>query len=670
MLENDPIDTREHDDGMDPDLSPTEDLVYDEGDWNEDSLVGGLIDEDMVREIAAQLARATAGDRSEVVSRQEDDGGEAWAEEIDEEEGADHYDDSDRAAEWDEDDEEDDENSSFTRKDLDGSLKNILGDDGSEDWEEGLDFSGSPLDAGSDRRVLERYGPPTAGLGLVILASTLAIAYTVGMIVQEGAVYFLSPVVLTVALTVLLGSFTYFLCRIWFKQSWEQRSHVIDTAAAVIFDLELKPLFGPDGLKKLVDESTTELYSRVRSELDEREEKLRTDTQRDVQKMRIFFESLLEKHVMRTREDLREKSAEVERLRLQQQDGEKIDAELTDLRSDNERLKDQPEELEMELDQVDKDRRLKEDELEDFRLQLEVGKKELEAGAEAGEQRRLESESEKEELRNEVAALQEEIDSGGDESKRLIGEIENLVHAAKETSQQNSNLFDKVSGQFRRNLQLASKLVTQFGRREAKSEFGSDSSVTSEICGHLASLERLITQVTDLGKLQSSTWRTVYTEVKIKDLLDETVEKVRAEADRTGVKLSVKAPKELPTIRTDRRMVSRALHEVIANAVIYTKHGGRVNVRATLEEGDSETDVLCIAVQDSGRGITHAELKNIFEPFERGMHPRVSLSGAGAGLGLALAKGYTEKLGGEIEVESKHGKGSTFTIKVPVEEVG
>ncbi len=94
-----------------------------------------------------------------------------------------------------------------------------------------------------------------------------------------------------------------------------------------------------------------------------------------------------------------------------------------------------------------------------------------------------------------------------------------------------------------------------------------------------------------------------------------------------------------------------------------------MTVRALLDGDGAGSDILHLTVQDNGQGMTNAERESIFEPFERGAHPRLSLSGAGAGLGLALAKGYTVKLGGTIEVESKHGKGSTFTIKLPVDVV-
>jgi two-component system sensor histidine kinase SenX3 len=252
----------------------------------------------------------------------------------------------------------------------------------------------------------------------------------------------------------------------------------------------------------------------------------------------------------------------------------------------------------------------------------------------------------------------------------LTEEMEELIGGADNAGRAGLGLFDKVSGQLQRNLQLASRLAEQLGSGGGAGGVNdSESSVTTEIRGHLENLERLISQIVDLGKLQSSSSHTVGSEVKIKDLLNECVERVRPAAEQSGIKVAVRTSNDLPSVSTDRRLISRAVDELLANAVVYTNPGGRVTVRARLDEETADCDLLCLSVQDNGQGMTKAELDNVFEPFERGSHPRLSLSGAGAGLGLALAKGCARKLGGDIEVESKHGKGSTFTIKVPVELV-
>ncbi len=668
MRDNDTAETtREAEELQDELESPTENLDYvKDVDWEQEATLSGMIDEEMVKDIASQLAQATVEVTVDATGQESspDHDDEYWSDEDDfegESEGAEAADTQDHENDGDQ----------YDQDVLDDIIEDIL-DDGS--WEGEPDaaaFAESPLAASQDLRVLDRYGPPTAGVGLVVLGMTVGIAFAIGTIVQNQVFYFLSPVALTVALTLLLGSFAYLLCRSWFKQAWEHRNHVLDAAAATVLEIKSKPAECSDETRRIFDESLEELYSRLRSEIDERSEKLREDTHRDVQKTRIFFETLLEKHVQRINDDLHQKTSEVEKLQLQRQDGEKTGAEVTRLIKENERLKTQFEDLELELEHVDKDRRLKEEEVEELRRDHLAESDGRNREIEEKEQAHRESSSENERLKSKLADLEADLKARGEDCKRMTSEIEELVQGADRASQDGIELFGKVSGQLTRNLQLASRLAAQLGGGgNSNRTADSDSSLTTEISGHLENLERLISQIVDLGKLQSSSGKTTArSEVKIKDLLHDCVDRVRASADQSGIKVSIQAAKDLPKVSMDRGSVARAVDELVANAVIYTNPGGRVTVRALLDADEAGSDILRLTVQDNGQGMTKGELESIFEPFARGEHPRLSLSGAGAGLGLALAKGYAEKLGGSIAVESKHGKGSTFTIKVPVDVV-
>lgn len=683
MREHDTAETTREAQEVDPELeSPTEDLVYDDVDWDQEAMISDLIDEDMVKEFASRLAQTSVGGSSPGAEQGAEDASPDEAEaELDDEVDdrpddttAEHVEHASEEAAGETGDVEDDidyedEGDVADRGALDDIIEDIL-DEGAQGGEAvAAAFAESPLAAGQDLRALDRYGPPTAGVGLVVLAITLAVAYAAGMVVQQQAAYFLSPVQMTVVLVILLGSFTYFVCRGWFKQAWEQRSHALDAAAATVLELESRARSGADDSGQLFREAMDELYSRLRSEMDESAGKLRQDTHRDVQKLRIFFESLLEKHVKRLNDELRQKTSEVEELRLQQQEGEKEDSEVVRLTRENQSLKAKFEDLEVELEQVDKDRRLKETELEQLHLQLQAGQDASSAGAADEERAPPEDPSENERLRGELARLEADLAAKGEECRRLSGELEDLVRGAKVTSQGSLQLFDKVSDQLVRNLELAFELAGQLSDEEGASEAtDSDSSLTIDISGHLERLQRLVAQIVDLARLHDG--EAARSEIKVKDLLQERLERVRPTADQSEIKLSVRVPKDLPEVTTDKRLVERAIDELVANAVVYTNPGGRLTLRARLEREETGADCLCLSVQDNGEGMSKSEATAVLEPFERGKHPRPSLFGAGAGLGLALAKGCAEELGGEIEVESKQGKGSTFTVKVPVEVGG
>jgi signal transduction histidine kinase len=101
------------------------------------------------------------------------------------------------------------------------------------------------------------------------------------------------------------------------------------------------------------------------------------------------------------------------------------------------------------------------------------------------------------------------------------------------------------------------------------------------------------------------------------------------------------------------------LLNLLTNAIKYNVHAG--SIRVSLQRSDDE---LLLAVKDSGRGIPPESLPHIFNRFYR--VPDMEVSTTGTGLGLVIAKRIAENHQGAIEVESEHGKGSTFTLRLPI----
>jgi two-component system phosphate regulon sensor histidine kinase PhoR len=99
---------------------------------------------------------------------------------------------------------------------------------------------------------------------------------------------------------------------------------------------------------------------------------------------------------------------------------------------------------------------------------------------------------------------------------------------------------------------------------------------------------------------------------------------------------------------------------LVHNAIKFTPAGGAIKIKAFA--GDNS---LKLSVEDTGAGIDPADLSRIFERFYKVDRSRV---GAGTGLGLAIAKHTVEAHGGQIEVESRPGVGSTFTFSIPISE--
>jgi two-component system, OmpR family, sensor kinase len=133
-------------------------------------------------------------------------------------------------------------------------------------------------------------------------------------------------------------------------------------------------------------------------------------------------------------------------------------------------------------------------------------------------------------------------------------------------------------------------------------------------------------------------------------------------ADAAGVALQFAAPENSIDVEGDPKRLTQLLVNLLDNAIKYTPSGG--SARLALSEVDS---FAVIEVTDTGRGIPASALPNIFERFYRQTDPRDSRV-TGFGLGLAISKWIVDAHGGSIQVESKEGKGSRFTVKLPLQK--
>jgi signal transduction histidine kinase len=135
---------------------------------------------------------------------------------------------------------------------------------------------------------------------------------------------------------------------------------------------------------------------------------------------------------------------------------------------------------------------------------------------------------------------------------------------------------------------------------------------------------------------------------------------VRERAQSHGIKLALEVAPELDTVVADERKLKQVVVNLLANAVKFTPDGGTVSVRAARENGE-----VRLSVHDTGIGIAAADHQRIFEEFQQASH-QGERSREGTGLGLSLSKRMVELHGGTISVESAPGKGSTFTVALPL----
>jgi K+-sensing histidine kinase KdpD len=176
-------------------------------------------------------------------------------------------------------------------------------------------------------------------------------------------------------------------------------------------------------------------------------------------------------------------------------------------------------------------------------------------------------------------------------------------------------------------------------------------------------LNDMTTDFLELARLESGRVRFAREKVLLRELVQECVEIIQPQADAERVKLKMNLPPEESTVRGDRNRLKQLLLNLLTNAIKYNFAEGEVHV--SLSQKDQ---VAQLAVSDTGAGIPPESLPHVFERFYR--VPAKEGSTLGTGLGLAIAKRIAENHRGSIEVKSKPGEGSMFTVLLPTQSHG
>ena len=258
----------------------------------------------------------------------------------------------------------------------------------------------------------------------------------------------------------------------------------------------------------------------------------------------------------------------------------------------------------------------------------------------------------------------------------LINIVEDLNEKAGELEQANSRLqeLDQLKSMF-----IAS--MSHELRTPLNSVIGFSSVLLNEWVGpinaeqkeNLAIILRsgkhllsLINDVIDVSKIEAGKIESTPEEFDLHDLVSEAVSLVKKELGEKGLNLRVAATHQ--RMRTDRRRLLQCVLNLLSNAVKFTEQGS-VNVETRIVQRPGETPesgFVEISVTDTGIGIREEDIGKMFQPFERLTSP-LQATVPGTGLGLYLTRKLAaEVLKGDILLTSEYGKGSRFTIRIPV----
>jgi signal transduction histidine kinase len=172
-------------------------------------------------------------------------------------------------------------------------------------------------------------------------------------------------------------------------------------------------------------------------------------------------------------------------------------------------------------------------------------------------------------------------------------------------------------------------------------------------------LSRLVESLLDFGRMEAGARPYRLEPLDAGHLVRSIVQDFREESNTDGMAIGCDIPEEGPLVMGDREALAQALWNLLDNAVKYS--GDSPDIRIEVEAADQ----VAIRVRDQGSGIPPSEISRIFRKFERGSSAK-TLGIKGTGLGLAMVKHIVDAHQGKILIESEPGKGSTFTILLPL----
>jgi signal transduction histidine kinase len=246
------------------------------------------------------------------------------------------------------------------------------------------------------------------------------------------------------------------------------------------------------------------------------------------------------------------------------------------------------------------------------------------------------------------------------QNARLFNEIRDKSHQLEVANQHKSAFLANMSHELRTPLNAVIGFSEMLNARYFGDLTGKQAEYVSDIHASGKHLLSLINDILDLSKIEAGRMELEASEFDLRAALDNALTLVRERAQRGGIAVRLETDPALGALHGDERKVKQVVLNLLSNAVKFTPRGGVVDVVARKANGSAE-----IAVRDTGVGIAPADQEAIFEAF-RQVGTDVTRKREGTGLGLALSRRFVELHGGTIRVESEPGRGSTFTVTLPL----
>jgi signal transduction histidine kinase len=246
---------------------------------------------------------------------------------------------------------------------------------------------------------------------------------------------------------------------------------------------------------------------------------------------------------------------------------------------------------------------------------------------------------------------------GNDRIASLTRSFDSMRRALKEEFARRSRFIMGVSHDLRTPLTLIQGYVEAIADGYA-AEPETQAKYLSIILDKTHSLEGMVRELIEFSRMDTGQWRMTHHDVPVRQFLTDLARRFAEDAVilKRVFTWTIEVP-DAVSVRMDAGLVTRALENLVGNAIRYTPENGAISLEARMDGAD-----VLLALSDTGIGIPAEDIPRIYDPFYRGTNSRRE---QGFGLGLTTVKSIMEGHGWEIGVSSSMGQGTTFTIRMP-----
>lgn len=269
------------------------------------------------------------------------------------------------------------------------------------------------------------------------------------------------------------------------------------------------------------------------------------------------------------------------------------------------------------------------------------------------------------------------LDSGADDFIRKPVELEELLARVRsllrlkhsvderdEIARQRADFVSRLTHDLRTPLVAADRMLNLF----QQGALGEMSEPMAEAVATMSRSNRnlldMVNTLLEVYRFEAGRKVLNFAPVDITEIINEVIDELKPLAEEKGLSLTLEKQldnEQLTTVEGDRLELRRVLTNLVGNAIKFTDEGSiDVDMKQAIEQ---EKPQLVIAVQDTGPGVSLEEQKNLFERFRKGKHRN-----SGSGLGLHLSQRILESHNGTIQLDSEEGKGSVFTVQLPLKQ--